>query len=321
MRLILFSMTAILLSTLACQSTADAKAPVKADDMKRMVGFHIDMNMAQYRADYLKRWLTDLADSGYNTIIWELEDGVEWETVPEARQPDALTKDEFRDVLELHSAYENRDVAIHAPIQFRTPDLPHDWRSLLRLRQGIARPRVALMLAAFEPRKRHLEFLRAFARTAHTLPDLKLLLAGTGPEQARVRAAVQDLHLQDHVIFCGHRSDPEALLALADVSVLTSEREGLPRVVVQSLAAGCPVVVTDMPGIDEVVQDGVNGHVVARDNLDGAVAQMRSMLTSDQTLKRLGAGALGTDVAAWSLARMGASVTALYDLPAMARAA
>jgi len=205
--------------------------------------------------------------------------------------------------------------------RFRTPDLPHDWRSLLRLRQGIARPRVALMLAAFEPRKRHLEFLRAFARTAHTLPDLKLLLAGTGPEQARVRAAVQDLHLQDHVIFCGHRSDPEALLALADVSVLTSEREGLPRVVVQSLAAGCPVVVTDMPGIDEVVQDGVNGHVVARDNLDGAVAQMRSMLTSDQTLKRLGAGALGTDVAAWSLARMGASVTALYDLPAMARAA
>jgi len=77
--------------------------------------------------------------------------------------------------------------------RFRTPDLPHDWRSLLRLRQGIARPRVALMLAAFEPRKRHLEFLRAFARTAHTLPDLKLLLAGTGPEQARVRAAVQDL--------------------------------------------------------------------------------------------------------------------------------
>ncbi len=65
----------------------------------RFVGFHIDMNMAQYRADYLKRWLTDLSGRGYNTIIWELEDGVEWETVPEARQPDALSKDEFREVL------------------------------------------------------------------------------------------------------------------------------------------------------------------------------------------------------------------------------
>ena len=66
----------------------------------RMVGFHIDMNMAQYRADYLKRWLTELAGRGYNTIIWELEDGVEWETVPEARQPDALTKAAFREILE-----------------------------------------------------------------------------------------------------------------------------------------------------------------------------------------------------------------------------
>lgn len=99
MRLSLFSMTAMLLSMLACQSTANAKAPVETSDKHRIVGFHIDMNMAQYRADYLKRWLTDLASCGYNTIIWELEDGIEWETVPEARQPDALTKDEFRDVL------------------------------------------------------------------------------------------------------------------------------------------------------------------------------------------------------------------------------
>lgn len=74
-------------------SADDANPPV------RMVGFHIDMNMAQYRADYLKRWLTDLAGMGYNTIIWELEDGIEWETVPEARQPDALSKETFRDVL------------------------------------------------------------------------------------------------------------------------------------------------------------------------------------------------------------------------------
>jgi Glycosyl hydrolase family 20, catalytic domain len=70
-----------------------------AKEVRRIVGFHIDMNMAQYRADYLKRWLTELASRGYNTIIWELEDGVEWQTVPEARQPDALSKDEFRGVL------------------------------------------------------------------------------------------------------------------------------------------------------------------------------------------------------------------------------
>jgi hypothetical protein len=66
---------------------------------QRMIGFHIDMNMAQYQAGYLKTWLTDLAAMGYNTIVWELEDGIEWETIPEARQPDALSKETFRDVL------------------------------------------------------------------------------------------------------------------------------------------------------------------------------------------------------------------------------
>jgi len=199
--------------------------------------------------------------------------------------------------------------------RFRNADLPDDWRALLGVRRGNTRPRVALMLAAFEPRKRHVAFLQAFARAADTLPDLKLLLAGAGPEEARVRQEVQRLGLQDRVVFCGHRADPEALLALADVSVLTSEREGLPRVVVQSIAAGCPVLVNDMPGIDEVIADGVNGHVAARGDLDGVVARMRAVLGDELALRRLGSGAIASDVESWSLASMGVRTTALYGLP------
>ncbi len=67
---------------------------------RRIIGFHIDMNMAQYRADYLEAWLTTLSEMGYNTVVWELEGGIEWQTIPEAHQPDALTKDEFRKLLE-----------------------------------------------------------------------------------------------------------------------------------------------------------------------------------------------------------------------------
>jgi glycosyltransferase involved in cell wall biosynthesis len=199
--------------------------------------------------------------------------------------------------------------------RFRNPGLPDDWRALLGMKRGNARPRVALMLAAFEPRKRHVEFLRAFARAGDTLPGVKLLLAGAGPCEARVRAEVQALGLQDRVVFCGHRPDPEALLALADVMVMTSRREGLPRVVVQSIAAGCPVLVSDMPGIGEVVIDGVNGHVLARDDLDAVVARMRMVLEDEVALKRLGDGAAGTDVGAWSLGAMGERTTGLYGLP------
>lgn len=99
MRYIEYVIVVLVATFLAVQHPAGAAEPV-SDKGPKMIGFHIDMNMAQYRADYLKDWLTELAGQGYNTIVWELEDGVEWETVPEARQPDALTKDAFRDVLQ-----------------------------------------------------------------------------------------------------------------------------------------------------------------------------------------------------------------------------
>ena len=65
----------------------------------RMRGFHIDMNIAQFRGPYLKRELKTLADLGYDTIIWEVENNIRWETCPECVSPDAFTKAEFKDIL------------------------------------------------------------------------------------------------------------------------------------------------------------------------------------------------------------------------------
>jgi glycosyltransferase involved in cell wall biosynthesis len=200
--------------------------------------------------------------------------------------------------------------------RFSSPALPDDWRDLLGVKDGNARPRVILMMAAFEPRKRHLSFLRAFARLAGGMPDLKLLLAGRGPCEARLREAVWAMGLQDQVVFCGHRSDPEALFALADLSVLTSAREGLPQVVVQSLKAGCPAVVQDLPGLDEVIVHGRNSWIADPDDMDGTVKQMLTLLESEPVMRKLRKGALETDLSAWALDVLGARTTALYGLPA-----
>lgn len=200
--------------------------------------------------------------------------------------------------------------------RFSDPKPPVDWRLLLRLASNECRPPVALMLAAFEPRKRHVPMLRAFAKMREKLPDLHLLLAGAGPEEQRVRDEVSALGLDKRVTFCGYRSDPEALLALADLSILTSEREGLPRVVVQSLAAGCPALVTQVPGIEEILSDGINGVVMARDDITGLMRQCCGLLADRARLRQLRQGALRTDVSAWSLAQLGRRSTALYGLPA-----
>jgi len=66
-----------------------------------MIGFHIDMNIAQFTRDYLEKWLRRLSDLGYDTIIWEVENNVRWETCPECASPDAFTIDEFRELIDL----------------------------------------------------------------------------------------------------------------------------------------------------------------------------------------------------------------------------
>jgi len=65
----------------------------------KIVGFHVDMNIAQFRGEYLKERLKLLADLGYNTVIWEIENNIRWETCPECVAPDAFTKEEFKEIL------------------------------------------------------------------------------------------------------------------------------------------------------------------------------------------------------------------------------
>ncbi|MEO9459480.1 MAG: glycosyltransferase [Lentilitoribacter sp.] len=174
------------------------------------------------------------------------------------------------------------------------------------------RPNVVLMMAAFEPRKRHIQFLEAFAQVRNECPKIKLLLAGQGPEEAAIRRAVVRLGLQNHVVFCGHRSDPESLFAMADMTVLTSEREGLPRVVVQSLASGVPTILNDLPGIGEIIQDGRNGVILPVDDIDGVAAQLVALMKDNAALRQLRNGAAETDVSEWDMTHFGMRTTELY---------
>lgn len=64
-----------------------------------MIGFHIDLNTAAFRPEYLKTHLDFLAGSGYDTVIWELEDYVRFDSVPEIAAPEALDKREFAEIL------------------------------------------------------------------------------------------------------------------------------------------------------------------------------------------------------------------------------
>jgi len=114
-------------------------------------------------------------------------------------------------------------------------------------------------VASFEPRKGQTVLLEALT----ALPGARLLLVGDGPDEARLRATVERLRLTERVRFFPFTAAPEYVFARADITVLPStHKEGLPNVLLESLAMGVPVVASRLGGVGEVVLDGKTGYTV-----------------------------------------------------------
>jgi glycosyltransferase involved in cell wall biosynthesis len=144
---------------------------------------------------------------------------------------------------------------------------------------------VMIMVANLHAYKGHGDLLQALSRmTPHLRPDWVLLLAGrdvgTGPS---LQALAGELGIASHVRFLGQRSDVPSLLRLADLAVHCSHEEGASNAVLEAMAAGLPLVVTDAGGNAEAVLDGINGLVVPpRDPAALATAMLR--IVEDPTL-------------------------------------
>ena len=109
-----------------------------------------------------------------------------------------------------------------------------------------------LCVARFTPQKNHRALLSAFARLRRTHPRARLQLVGTGPDEPAIRRRADRMGVSG-IEFLGPRDDVPALMAAADLLVLSSSFEGLPLVVLEAMAAGLPVVATRIGGVVEAV--------------------------------------------------------------------
>ncbi len=126
------------------------------------------------------------------------------------------------------------------------------------------------------PEKNQALLLEAFARLPSSLASAQLLIAGDGPERAGLERRIDALSIGDHVRLLGTRADIPALLNAADVFALSSDIEGMPLVVGEAMACGCPVVATDAAGVAQMV-DGF-GQVVPRGDADALAAALARAL-------------------------------------------
>jgi glycosyltransferase involved in cell wall biosynthesis len=141
----------------------------------------------------------------------------------------------------------------------RGPEARAHARALLELDD--ARP-VAGTVANLSPKKDHAGLLTAIDQLRERMPDVLLLLIGSGPLEAELRARVSREGLDEHVRFLGSRDDVAALLPALDVFVLGSRFEGLPIALLEAMAAEIACVATAVGGVPEAITDGLEGSLV-----------------------------------------------------------
>ncbi len=157
-----------------------------------------------------------------------------------------------------------------------------DPGAVRRLREdlGLGSDPVLLMVAEFTPGKRHLDLVRAVAALCRATggPRPRLLLAGRGPLAGAVLREAGALGIGDRVHALGLRRDVPVLMRAAQVLVLPSDREGLPRCVLEAMSMGLPVVGTRVRGTTELLEDGC-GTLVEVGDVEALAAGVRRMLS------------------------------------------
>lgn len=134
--------------------------------------------------------------------------------------------------------------------------------------------------------------LEAFARFRekyHT-PDIKLHLAGDGYFRPKLEEICQQLKITENVIFYGFIGDKEKLKQLfreADMFVLPSKSEGIPKVLLEAMAYGVPILTTNVGGIPDIIEDGVNGLLIPPGSPGGLVKGMAKILFDAKLRQKL----------------------------------
>lgn len=144
-------------------------------------------------------------------------------------------------------------------------------------------------------------------------PAPRLVIAGDGPLLATERARAETLGIDDHVAWLGHRDDLPALLAAAQVVVLPSLREGLSLALLETMAAGRPVVATSLGGNLEALDGGRCGRLVPPADAVALTVAVRELLGDSPAAEALGAAARRRYVATYRLERMVDDYLALYE--------
>lgn len=142
-------------------------------------------------------------------------------------------------------------------------------------------------IGRLEEQKGVANLLSAIHQLKSDLPQLYALIIGHGPLYDDLNQQASDLGIADRVVFTGNRPDICNLLSCMDLFVSASLWEGLPTVLLESMANRVPILATDIPGTNELIRHDFNGWLVPPASPESLASGMLKLLTSPDLCKRL----------------------------------
>ncbi|MFA5389545.1 MAG: glycosyltransferase family 4 protein [Candidatus Omnitrophota bacterium] len=193
-------------------------------------------------------------------------------------------------------------------------DFSEEEKEKIRAGFGIKKGRKVIgMIARFTPDKGHDTLLYALAEIVKQRPDVQLMFVGDGDKRREAIELSRKLNLSENVTFAAPQLNTADALAVMDIFMFTPERrEGLGLALLEALAAGKPVVATNVGGISSVVENGINGFLVEPSKPGPLAVSVLRLLSDKELCARMAQAGIKTVAEKFSMAAMAEKTEEVY---------
>lgn len=142
-------------------------------------------------------------------------------------------------------------------------------------------------IGTLRPEKNVARLLRLFV-AVESEQRIRLVIVGDGPERKNLEAMAHDLDIVDQTLFVGHQRSPEQFLEQLDIFALTSDTEQMPYCLIEAMAAGLPVIATDVGDVKSMLPDASRAFVAARNDMPALTSQLKHLIETPMLRRTLG---------------------------------
>ena len=155
--------------------------------------------------------------------------------------------------------------------------------------------------------------LNAFSEDEKLLSSSVIIVAGTGPDEDRIKRLSSKIGILEKVRFLGQTNEVERYLNASDIFVLPSFSEGMPNSLLEAMACGLPVIASKIGGVVDVVEDGRSGILFEPGDISGLASAMVRLLNDNELRLKLGAEARKRIVDSFSIDMIADEYIRLYE--------